>query len=156
MLVKKATSIVLFFLFAGFSALAQQPQPVDASKAEIKQFAQAFMDVQTINNQSQQEMIQAIQKEGMEVPRFNEIQQASQDPNMEADASEEEMSTFEKISSSLASIQEKVQKQMEGKIVESGLTIKRYQKIAMSLQNDQDLQQRVQQELQKLQQNQQQ
>ncbi|MGM0551542.1 MAG: DUF4168 domain-containing protein [Bacteroidota bacterium] len=156
MLVKKATSIVLFFLFAGFSALAQQPQPVDASKAEIKQFAQAFMDVQTINNQSQQEMIQAIQKEGMEVPRFNEIQQASQDPNMEADASEEEMNTFEKISSALASIQEKVQIQMEEKIVESGLTIKRYQKIAMSLQNDQDLQQRVQQELQKLQQNQQQ
>ncbi|MFO7939767.1 MAG: DUF4168 domain-containing protein [Bacteroidales bacterium] len=156
MLVKKATSIVLFFLFAGFSALAQQPQPVDASKAEIKQFAQAFMDVQTINNQSQQEMIQAIQKEGMEVPRFNEIQQASQDPNMEADASEEEMNTFEKISSALASIQEKVQIQMEEKIVESGLTIKRYQKIAMSLQNDQDLQERVQQELQKLQQNQQQ
>lgn len=74
------------------SLLAQvQPNP-DVSDKEVKQFVAAIQQVQQVEMATQQEMVGEVNKEEMEVNRFNEIMQAQQDPKAEVTPpTEEEM-----------------------------------------------------------------
>ena len=84
----------------------------------------------------------------MEIPRFNEIHQATIDPETEVEATAEEKATHKKIIGELETMQAGVQQQMEKLITDQGLSLERYEQIAMSLQSDTELQQRIQQIIQ--------
>jgi len=151
---KRFFGLVLVFTMAASVAFAQVPQQmpqqqeIDVSDGEIDQFASVFVELQSMNQEIQQEMMGAVKDEGIEVQRFNQIMQAQQDPNQEVDASEEELQNFAKASQAVEQIQAKVQKEMEDVITKNDLTVQRYQQIMMAVRNDADLQQRLQQKIQ--------
>lgn len=120
-----------------------QAPDVDVSDAEFKKFANAFQDVQTINQESQKKMKSKIEENGMDATRFTEIQRAQQNPNQSADVSPEEKKKMSKISGELQQIQKDSEKKMRAKIKEAGLTAKRYQEIAMALRQDPEMQQKL-------------
>lgn len=153
---KKTLSLILFIMISGSGVFAQQlpPQPEqegsneEVTDEELKQFASAFKHVQTIDQQAQQKMIGSVEEAGLEVERYNELHQARQNPNQEIDASNEELENFNAATEEIMEIQTEAQEEIQLKIREEGLTITRYQEVMQILQNDTDLQQKLQQYLQ--------
>lgn len=126
----------------------QQQQKVEVTDAELNKFAEAFQGIRVIGQQSQQEMMQVVEEKGMNVERFNEIHQATLNPQVEVEATTEEKTQHKNIISELEGMQASIQKQMEKVITDTGLTLERYEQIAMGLQSDSELQQRLQKVLQ--------
>ncbi|MCF8713672.1 DUF4168 domain-containing protein [Joostella atrarenae] len=151
MLVLKRLKIVFLFvaLLGSVSAFAQVPAPAPApaeniSDAELQQFAEAYMGIQMKNQEAQQAMTTTIKDHGIALDRFNEIQQASMDPNKEVDASEDELAKHKAAIADLEKLQPKFQSQMETVITDTGLSIERYQAVASSVQASKELQQKLQ------------
>ena len=153
--IKRITSLFIFF-FAGIAvAFAQMPQqtiqpadPAGISDTEMEQFAGVFVELQSMNQQIQQKMMTAVQDEGIEVQRFNEIMNAQQDPNKEVDATEEELELFASAGQAIQQIQQKAQQDMQKVITESKLSLQRYQAIMAAVRNDSGLQQKLQEQIQ--------
>lgn len=134
-------------VFAQTQPMPQQQQQqvdVDVSDAELAKFADAYQKIRMVNQKAQQEMVKKVEDGGFDVQRFNKIHQASLDPNTEVDATEEEMSKHKEVVADIEGMQGKFQKEMEDAISDEGLEVKRYEKIAMALQTDTELQQRLQ------------
>jgi hypothetical protein len=150
---KHLKSLFLVVLFGSTVAFAQTPQmpgtpqqkPV--TDEEIRLFAEAFKEVQVLNQDAQQLMIDAITAEGLELERFTEIYQSLQMPDQQGDVAEDEIQKYENASSEIEKIQSEVQVKMEAKIADAGLTPERYQEIGMALQNSPELQQKIQEYL---------
>lgn len=120
------------------------PQPLssdDISDDELKSFAEAAQEVQMINQSIQQEMVASVESGGLTVERFTEMQQASMS-GQEMEATADEMKKFEATMKGLEEIQMNAQKAMQDKLANHGITEKRYQEIAMSVQADPELQER--------------
>ncbi len=126
----------------GQEQLMQQAE--DVTDEELTQFMSAIGQMQVINQSAQQEMIGVVQQEGMEVQRFSEIMQSQQDPNQNANATSQEMEQYAAVNKSIEEVQIRVQQEMEEKIVESGLTLDRYQEIGAIVQSSPELQQKLQ------------
>ncbi|HSP11132.1 MAG TPA: DUF4168 domain-containing protein, partial [Salegentibacter sp.] len=100
--------------------------------------------ITVVNQQAQQEMIKTVEDSGFDVQRFNEIHQASLDPNQEVEVSSEEKAKHKEVVTEIEGMQGKFQKDMEEVIEKEGLSIERYEQLAMALQTDTELQQRLQ------------
>jgi len=122
----------------------QQQATPDISNEELQKFANAFQKIQVENQKIQQKMIAEIQEEGMEVQRFSEIQQAQQNPEQEAEMTTEEEKAIENLMPKLQTIQQESQTVMQEKIKSAGLTMNRYQEIAQMIQQNPELQQKLQ------------
>jgi len=146
----KLLAILVVIAIGMTSAYAQLPeqlpeaQPTEVSDNELEHFAQAFREIQVIDQQVQMEMLSTVQEDGIDVDRFNEFLTAQQDPAQEFDASEEELSRFADAYQEIEKIQEKALQQMETAIQESELTMERYQEIAMTIQANPELLQKLQ------------
>lgn len=150
---KIASFFFLFSVMGTFAVSAQTPQlpqqqqqqqqKVEVSDSELSKFANAFQAIRMINQEAQQEMMQTVQEGGMEIQKFNEIHQAAMDPAVEVEVSAEEQKKHQEITSELEKMQITFQEQMEEVIEEQDLTIQRYEQIAMGLQSDPELQERL-------------
>lgn len=143
---KKIACLFMLLAVSSMGAFAQTEEKL--SDLELKQFASAFQQVQIVNQEVQQTMVKALEEKGLEAERYNEIQQAQQDPNMKADASAEEIAKYESASKELEKLQVEAQQKMQEKIIEEGLTVPRYQEIAAVIQSSPELQQKIQEFLQ--------
>ncbi len=146
---KKITLLSLVGIFIFGTAVIAQPtqQAEEVTDREIGQFASSLQEVQQINQQAQEKMVKAIEDEGLEVQRFNEIQQSQQVPDQPSDATEKELKIYQSAVSKLQVIQNNAQQKMEEKITDEGLTVMRYQEIMGMIQSDAALQQRIQKHL---------
>lgn len=121
-----------------------QPQSkADVSDKDLKDFASVYTKVQAEGQKAQQKMAAVIEKDGMKLDRFNEIQTAKLQ-NKKSDASADEMKTFDKITGELDVLQPQIQKGMESIIQSSGMSVEKFQSIASAIQTDKDVQARFQ------------
>lgn len=135
-------SLVTMFLFSGASLFAQSETEVTGD--ELKKFASALGEVQTVNQTAQQEMMTVVQSAGMEFNRFKELSEAQQNPNSQVEASSDEMKKFNMASQKVKQVQQKAQSEMQENIKKAGLTVPRYQEIATVVQRDPKLQKKLQ------------
>ncbi|MGY5847582.1 DUF4168 domain-containing protein [Salegentibacter sp. HM20] len=126
----------------------QQQEKIDVSDEELSKFAQAYQGIMVVNQEAQQKMLATVEAEGFDVKRFNEIHQASLDPETEVEVTPEEEEKHRKAIEKIQGMQENFQAQMEQVIETQGLSLERYEQVAMALQTDTELQQRLQQMLQ--------
>jgi len=140
-------SLFMAILIGCSSVFAQTPQQEPVTDEEVKLFATVYKEMQVINQGAQQTMMAAIEDEGLEIQRFNEIFQARQMPGQQVALAEDELEKFENATKEIEKIQEKIQLQMEEKIVELGLTPERYQEIGMQIQSSPALQSKIQEYL---------
>ena len=135
----------LFFFVAILSSVAfTNAQENKISDAELNKWANAYQKVQMQNQQAQQKMMTMIQDEGMELQRFNEIQQASMNPNQQIDATEAEIKKHKMVSDKIEKMRPELERKATEAIESTGMSIERYQEIAAVIQQDQNLQQRLQ------------
>jgi hypothetical protein len=145
---RKLMKGVLMMAMLGVTGVfAQELQQKPVTDAEIKSFAAVFTEIQVINQEAQQTMVDAITEEGMEIQRFTEIHQSLQMPDQQIDLSDDELQKFENANGEIEKIQAQSQQKMEKVIVDEGLTLNRYQEIGAALQNDPELQRKVQEYL---------
>jgi hypothetical protein len=151
---RKTLILLIIFIISGTGALIQaqmmqQQQEVDTnvSDDELKNFASALQKVQIVQKASQEKMIKALEDEDITVERYNEIYTAQQDPEQEVKANKEEMANFNSASEKIEEIQTKTNTKIQKEIKEDGLTVKRYQEIMTVMQQDQELQMKLQQYL---------
>lgn len=137
-MLKTVASLILCFTTSIFMAQNQE-----ISDKELKKFADAYQEIQMVNQNSQQEMIKAVEDSDLTVEKFNEINQAEQNPNKEVDASADDLKKYESAMQSVEAIQAQVQKTVESKIKEIGLSMERFQQISTLVQTDKELQQRL-------------
>lgn len=121
----------------------QQQEQIEVSDEELSEFAKAFQGIRMINQEAQQEMAKVVQEGGMEIKRFNEIHEATLNPAVEVEATEEEKEQHKKIAAGIEGLHENYQGKMEEVIEETDMTVERYQQIATSLQTDPELQERL-------------
>ena len=121
------------------------PQPAtDVSDEELQEFAAIANELQGMSQQAQQQMMAAVQEEGLQVQRFSQIQQAQQSPDQQANATEEEMEQYNAALAELEKIQGEVQSEMQATIEEAGMTEMRYQQIGMAIRTNPELQAKFQ------------
>lgn len=120
----------------------QQEQTPEVSDAELEKFANVYLEVQTESQKMQQEAVKAIEVEGMEIERFNEITNAQNDPNQEVETNEKEVQQLTKINTKIQEIQTNFQGQVADMIQKEGLTVQRYQELYAAIQQDEQLQQK--------------
>lgn len=123
---------------------APKQQKVDVKDAELEKYAEVFQQMRMVQQEAQKEMIQVVENENIELKRFNEIHQASMNPNAEVETTPEEDKKYKAVVAELQTLQPKFQKEMEEVIANSDMTMERYQQLAMALRTDTDLQQRLQ------------
>lgn len=145
------TSLFFTAVLGSFTAVAQTPQQmapqqqqVEVNDEELTNFANAYQGITVINQKAQQEMVKVVEDSGFDVKRFNEIHQASLDPNKEIEVSSEEKAKHKEVVSEIEGMQSEFQADMEEVIKEQGLSVERYEQLAMALQQDTALQQRLQ------------
>jgi len=120
----------------------------DISSEELEQFAAAIQQMRNIQMESRNQVSQAIEQEGLSTARFREILQAQRNPEVETDASEEELQQFESASQKLAQIQRDTQSEMKQAVESQGLEIPRFQEILGAVREQPELQQQVQEIIQ--------
>lgn len=149
---KTLSSILLIFMFTIGTSLAQlspAEQPVvDVSDNKLKKVASAIVEIQSLEQETQQQMIQTITDDGFTIERFNELQQAQFNPDQESDATDDEMENFSKTIGKLEQIQQTAQEGMQKAIEDEGLTFMEYQEVIGAIQNDPELQKRIQELIQ--------
>jgi phosphosulfolactate synthase (CoM biosynthesis protein A) len=153
MSLRTGSGLLLFMLFfMGVSAVGfaqdESARPSEVTDEELKSFAEVVLEIQVIQDESQQEMIGAVEKEGFEVQRFIELQQAQQNPDEEIDATDEELEKYVEVGQQLDVIHRQSQQKMEKKITDSGLSINRYQEIGSIIQSDPEMQKKLQEYMQ--------
>lgn len=138
----KIKTLFLFMTVLGSASLFAQENKI--SDDELTKFADAYINVQMQNQESQQKMIDVIEEEGLKIERFSEIQQSAMNPDVKSDATEAELKMVENATAKLEKMQPELEKQAIAGIESKGITFDRFQELAAVIQQDQSLQQRLQ------------
>lgn len=142
---KSIKTLVVCFMAVGASAFSQinAQEQVEVSDSELNKIASAFQDIQKVNMEAQQKVMKTVEESGFEANRFNEMYQAAASPEKTVDASDEEKERFGKLMNEIQQMQVGFTQKIEKIIVDEGLSMERYQTIAMALQSDTELQGRL-------------
>lgn len=118
----------------------------DISETELQTFADALEGIQSVVQDAQTQMMKMVQKEGMELARFEEIQRSLQMPDSELSTpiTAEEETTLDNIEQQIRAMEPEVEQQQRAAIQQAGLTPLRYQQLSKGIQQDQALSQKVQ------------
>lgn len=132
-------------------AQVQQPQMPDApspdeiSDDELLTFVNASDAIQPIQQSAQQDMQEVIEDEGMQWERFQQIMMSMQNPQTagQMDISEEEEQTIQEVQPKLQEIEVEATDEIRSEITNQGIEVERYQAIFMSLQQNPELMERL-------------
>ena len=125
---------------------AEPPERISISQVELQQFANAVIEVQAIELQTQESMAQVVEAEGINPARFNEIFLAQQSIGAESapEITPEEQQTFDQVLSQLEEIDQASQTSKEQAVIAHGLEMDRFSQILTAVRQDPDLQRQVQ------------
>ncbi len=148
-IMKKFKSFVLALsLIIGTSAFVQaqdNASNIDVKDSELEEFANVYQQLMQRNQEIQQELIGMIEDEGLSIEKYQELREADLNPEAKTEeTSQADLEKKEKIDGKIKELEPKIQKEQTELIEKSTLGSDRYNEIAMALQSDQSLQQKVQ------------
>lgn len=150
---RKVTFLLSIILLSSVSIIAQTNSKEVSKKvsdSELASFAEVFKEVQEISQESQNKMVKIIKDEGFDLKRYNAIARAQQNDDQDLEVSDSEIEKLKAIDSQLVEIESETQERLEKKLNEKNLTIERYLEIMELLQDDEQLQIRLQEHLKNL------
>lgn len=110
---------------------------------DLKKLAKIITQLQALNMQSQEMMMAAVQKQGMDPQRFLQIQQSLQNPEAAKSLSADEKKKFELSMDAIGKVQVEMRKLMEGALKKEGVSMDEYQEMMIAIQTDQTAQQKL-------------
>jgi hypothetical protein len=141
----------------GQQAPSQQTQPgqqapdANVSSQDLQKFVSAFKQIQTIQQDYQGRMAQAVEQRGLSQERFFEIQQSQGNPSAQPgpQVTDEERQNYQQANTQVSQLKEEAVSKMEQAVQSEGLDVQRFNEIIAAIQQDPSLQKQVQQMLQK-------
>ena len=150
--IKRPLLFALFVLSVS-TAFAQmgQPQmpepanPDDVTAEEVETFVAITNEVMEIRKESQQQALDLVKESDMTVPRFQEIMQASRNPQQaqQLNITPEEQETIKNLEPKLTTINQMAQNKFVQAIQNEGMEMNRFQSIARAAQADQEFARRI-------------
>ncbi|TVR80636.1 MAG: DUF4168 domain-containing protein [Saprospirales bacterium] len=120
------------------------PQGVaELTDDDLRAFAEIDAELRDIQMQAREDMIGIIEDQGMTLEQYQQIAQMQQQ-GMGEGMSDEDAQTISQINDEMGEIQMEMQNIMETRIAEMGMSMDRYQEIAMTIQQNPEYQQRIQ------------
>lgn len=109
----------------------------DISDADIEKFLDAVEQVQTVSQVAQEEMILAVEAEGMSLDRFSEIQEKLMNPESDiSPITQEEERLLDRIDAKMREMEPELERQSRAAIERTGMTAERYQALSLGIQGD--------------------
>jgi flagellar biosynthesis/type III secretory pathway chaperone len=153
---KKMTTMKIFAtailsLFATLAIAQQQKMPMpqqqqevstDYSNDEIETFVEANLDVTKVQQNAQKKAMTIIEKNNLEIDRFNEIV-AIQQGQSDEEASPEEMQAFNAAAQKIMANNKETQSKMVAVLKNYDISQEKYQKIMMAYQQDEEFRMKV-------------
>lgn len=142
-------AIALFFTIGLSNVYAQatsQQETSSTSKvsdSDLEKFVAVYPELLQQNLQVQQQMMAIAASYEMSLDRFGEVQIAKMD-NKEIELTEKEERAVEEINQKIEELQPEMKEKAEKSIVGAGLTTEKFNEIVEAIQNNQELQQKVQ------------
>jgi len=124
-----------------------QPAPVEVSNEQLDRFVRAYKSVQVIQQETQAEMVAAVEAEGLTVEEFNAAAQTLQSPDG-AELPPQQAEPFMAAAEQVSAIQADVRDEMVSAIEAEDLTVGEFDQILMMAQQDPALQEQINQRLQ--------
>jgi len=115
---------------------------VDVSNDELERFVALSQELQMMSQEVQQDMISAVEEEGLDLQRFSEMDKADRNPKEELEGTPQELASYEAASERLNTMQTEARDEMQSKLEARGFTEQRLQEINIALQRDTALQKR--------------
>lgn len=141
---KKSFFSMLSLLVVLLASLPLKAQNHEFTDNELKNFAKVVVEVITIQQNTQREMIAIIQENNLTVPKFNQMMAQAQELGEEGiEGTEQERQAFFMIADAFEGIQERMIDSITKAIVSKGMTIERYEEILSLYQTDPEFQARV-------------
>lgn len=140
----------LFQLQAQELPMGQQPaEPIEVSDEELEEFVDVAVGTLQIQQEAEMQYPQVIEDAGLTIQLFQEISQAEQmgASRDDIDATETELDAFDSAMEDILEIQEETQERVIAHVEAEDMELDRYEEIAMALQHDQELMQKVQEML---------
>lgn len=124
--------------------MPQQQQEVrtDFTEKEIETFVEANLEVTKVQQEAEQKAMGIIEKNDLELERFNEIV-AIQQGQSDEEASPEELQAFNAAAQEIMANNQKIQAKMQEVLNEKGVSEQDYQQIMMAYQQDEDFRKKV-------------
>ncbi|XGV98400.1 MAG: DUF4168 domain-containing protein [Leptolyngbya sp. BL-A-14] len=115
------------------------------SPDELKKFAVATKQLLAIVNDTESQMVQVVQKQGLTETRFNEIYQSKKNPAAKpaTQITPKEEESYKQAVSQLTKLQEDARAKMDKAVQAQGLQMERFNQIFVAVQNDPQLRQEV-------------
>lgn len=131
-------------------AAAPEVTSQEVSQEDLEKFAQAVKAIQTIEEQAQTEMTQALENEGLNFDQYRTILQGQENPEAQAasEVTQDQKESFKRVNNRVAEIQEAAQSKMQEAVEAQGLKVERFQEISMAIQQNPTLREQIQQLLQ--------
>jgi len=138
---------------AQFQMPPQEAPQIEVSDEELELFIDVSMNAQSVQMESQQEMISIVDEEGIEVSTYNEIMQAQQmgQPLEDLGVTESDIEKFESAHEQIQEVEVRMEREIAQAVEEEGMEMERFQEINVAIQQDPELQQRAQQMIQEIQ-----
>jgi hypothetical protein len=135
---------IFSFLFVLLATLPLKAQEYDYTDNELKNFSKVVVEVITIQQNTQREMIAIIQENDLSIPKFNQMMTQAQELGEEGiEGTEEEKKAFFLVADAFSGIQERMIDELTKAIVSKGMTIDRYEAILQLYQTDAEFQAKV-------------
>jgi hypothetical protein len=145
--------IVAFFAAPPVSVFGQEPaEPAapqtpqvrdDFSDDELKSFVKASKKITSIQMETEQKMIKAIENEGLTVDRFHQILEQQRNATSATETSARELTSFNNAAQAIIEENRKVEQQMATSIEEEGIDIETYNQIMVAYQQNPGIQKKV-------------
>jgi len=139
---------LLVFVFVSFS-LSGQEQPVqsDYTDEELIVFMEAFQNIQTIEQETQNTIVEMVQNTELGAERFMVIHGYyngnTEGMTEESTPSPDEESQYEEIMASINSLQNQARSIIEDTLVSAEMDFQEFQSIFLAIQSSPELQERI-------------
>lgn len=121
----------------------------DITDTDIEKFLDAVEQVQYVNQVAQEEMMAAVESEGMSLVRFSQIQEKLMNSDAPVDPiSVEEESQLDRIDAKMRELEPELERQSREAIETTGMTPERYQALSLGIQADSSLTAKAQMRMQ--------
>jgi hypothetical protein len=121
----------------------------DFTDKEISDFANAYRSIQSIKQDAEAEMVEAVEAEGLSVEQFNAIvdNQIDNETGELSNTSEAETAQFESAVDSIIAIRQNAELDMESAIQNEGISVERFNQIIDQASQDDALKQQISDQL---------
>lgn len=117
----------------------QQPPADDIVEDELRQFAEGMQQIRSINEDTQEEMLSALEESGLDLQQYREMSQKVQSPDAQEDVTAQERQQLQQANQTLQQISQEAEQKQSEIIQNSGLEPERFQEIFVAVRQDSGL-----------------